>query len=151
VHLRIPKGEILLSLLFAALGILWIAGGVGMPFWEGFAPSSGFLPLVYGGLLVVLSLAALGTQFAGGEEAGEHVEPLKKPLLILAALTAGVTGITVAGFAASMLLLLLFLFVVVERLPIVRSAIVSAATVALLVLIFHTWLGIPLPLGPMGF
>jgi hypothetical protein len=39
---------------------------------------------------------------------------------------------------------------VVERLPIVKSALVAAATTAVLFLIFKTWLGVTLPIGPLG-
>ncbi len=50
-----------------------------------------------------------------------------------------------------MFLLLLFLFAVVERLPVLRSVLVVAgATTAALILIFRTWLGVPFPVGPLG-
>ena len=45
---------------------------------------------------------------------------------------------------------LLALFIVVERLPVVPSLGVAAATAAGLHFLFRVWLGVPLPQGPLG-
>jgi hypothetical protein len=42
----------------------------------------------------------------------------------------------------------MFLYAYVERLPLVRAIVVSAATTAILALVFEHWLSIPLPLTP---
>ena len=77
-------------------------------------------------------------------------EPVGKPLVILVALTAAAIGVEAAGFGVAVFLLLLFLFAVVERLPVLRSLLVAGATTAALILIFRTWLGVPFPVGPLG-
>jgi hypothetical protein len=77
-------------------------------------------------------------------------QPARKPLVVLAALTAAVVGVEPAGFGPSVFLLLAFLFAVVERLPVLRSLVVAGATTAVLILIFKSWLGVPLPTGPLG-
>jgi hypothetical protein len=71
-------------------------------------------------------------------------------LAILLALTAAAVGVEPAGFGVAVFLLLVFLFAVVERLPVLRSLIVAGATTAALILIFRTWLAVPLPAGPLG-
>lgn len=137
------KGELALALAFLALGGLWVAKGAGMSLWEGFAPDSGFLPLIYGVLLSGLSLAVLAQVLAGRPvPAGESI---RKPLVVLAALTAAVTALPWVGFAISVFALLLFLYAIVERLPWLTATIVSAATTGALYLVFKTWLGVPLP------
>ena len=148
----LPKGEYLLCGLFALLGVIWIAIAARMPFWEGFAPQSGFLPFVYGLALLALSGATLFSLISEPPtyEEATASEPLRKPLTILAALAAAVIGLNAAGFATAIFLLLLFLFVVVERLSPVMSTIVAAATVAVLVFVFRWWLNVPLPIGPFG-
>ena len=101
-------------------------------------------------MLTALALASL----AGASlqpEAAPDTPPVVKPLVILVALTAGVIGIDVAGFGPAVLLLLMFLFAAVERLPIIRSTLVAAGTTAALILIFRIWLGVPLPAGLFGF
>ncbi len=70
---------------------------------------------------------------------------------MLLALAAGVAGIEPAGFFAAMFLTMLFLFRIVEKSSLVSSVIASAATSAVLTLVFRTWLGVPLPKGPWGF
>jgi putative tricarboxylic transport membrane protein len=146
---RFAQGEVILALLFAALGILWLVTALGMPFWQGFAPESGFVPFWYGVILVGLSAAILVNLFRQ-KEAGTETPPIGKPLLVLAALAAGILGLEPAGFGPAVFLLLLFMFVAMEKLPIFRSIVVAAATTGVLLLIFKVWLRIPLPTGPFG-
>jgi hypothetical protein len=146
---RPASGEVGLALLFATVGAVWIAGALGLPFWEGFAPQAGFLPFIYGVILASLSAAVLVELFRTENEAVD-LQPTAKPLLVLAALTAAVVGVQAAGFGIAIFLFLLFLFAAVERLPFVRSLIVSAVTTALLIGVFRIWLGVPLPVGPFG-
>jgi len=149
MHSRSDWGEAVLALMFAALGLLWAATALGMPFWEGFAPQSGFVPFWYGAILIGLSVAILVNLFRQ-KEADPERPPIGKPLIVLAALAGGIVGLEVAGFGPAVFLLLLFLFVVIEKLPVVRSLIVSGATTAVLLILFRYWLGIPLPVGPLG-
>jgi putative tricarboxylic transport membrane protein len=142
MHLRAVRGELGLALFFAALGALWIVRAARMPMWEGFAPDSGFLPLVYGILLTGLALAAAGqVLLAHHGPPQEH----RKPLLVLVILGAAVSALPVAGFVISVFLLLFFLYAVVERLPWLTSALVSAATTGVLYVVFKIWLGVPFP------
>jgi hypothetical protein len=140
---KVVKGELALALLFAALGALWLARAARMPLWEGFAPSSGFLPLVYGGLLVGLAAAVgLPLVLAPAPADGGSV---RKPLVVLAALAVAVAILPLAGFALTIFLLLAFLYGVVERQPWLTSVAVSAIIAGALYLVFKTWLGVPLP------
>lgn len=146
---RLLNGDVGLALLFAGLGLLWLIGSLGLPFWEGFAPQSGFLPFFYGLLLTGLALAILLGAFLDTEKRFDE-QPIGKPLAILVALTAAAVGVPAAGFGVAVFILLLFLFAAVERLPVLRSILVAGATTAALILIFRTWLAVPLPAGPLG-
>jgi hypothetical protein len=146
---RISYGELALAVFFAVAGVLWIAIAAGMPLWQGFAPNSGFLPLLYGVLLTGLSAAIVASLFVSPQVDADR-QPILKPLLLLGILAATVVGIGVAGFAGSIFLMLVVVFAVLERLPLHWSVLVAAATTASLVLIFKVWLGVPLPLGPLG-
>jgi hypothetical protein len=143
------KGEFALALLFGAVGILWVVVAAGKPLWQGFAPDSGFLPLVYGLLLTVLSAAVI-VDLALRPGGHEERQSLGKPFLLLLVLAATVVGISIVGFAASILLMLIFLFVGLERLPWRWSLAVAFGTTGVLILIFKVWLDVPLPLGPLG-
>jgi Tripartite tricarboxylate transporter TctB family len=140
---RVDKGELVLALVFAALAVLWIAQGARMPLWQGFAPDSGFLPLVYGALLFVLAAAVIVQLLAAKDARAD--EAIRKPMVVLGALIAAVAALPFAGFVVSVFALLLFLYAAVERLPVVTSLAVSGATTGILYLVFRTWLGVPLP------
>ena len=137
------KGELVLALVFAALAALWIAKAATLPLWQGFAPDSGFLPLIYGVALFLLAAAVLGQLLTTEER--RPGEAIRKPLVILGALVATVAALPFAGFAIAVFALLLFLYAAVERLPLVASILVSGATTGVLYLVFKTWLGVPLP------
>ena len=142
--MKIAKGELGLALAFAALGALWIARAASMRLWDGFAPASGFMPLGYGVLLVALAAAVAFTAERMPEE------PVRKALVVLAVVAATIVGLSLIGFALSVFFLLFVLFKVVERLPLVRSIAVAIGVTAVLFLVFRTWLGVPLPRGPLG-
>ena len=142
---RPAPGEVLLALFFAVLGILWIVAALRMPLWEGFVPQSGFMPLWYGAILAALAGAIL---LFNREKKAE--EPVGKALVVVALLAAAIVALELAGFAPALFVLLLVLFTAVEKLPLGRSALVAAATTAVLYLVFKTWLGVKLPAGLIG-
>lgn len=151
MKLRGLEGELALCAVFIAAGAFWVAVAAGMPLWDGFAPATGFLPLVYGALLAVLAIAATLVDVLGRTEGGEARTPVRRPLMVLLALAAGCAGIETAGFFASMLLAMLFLFRVAERLPLPGALAAATGCAGGLTLIFRSWLGVPLPAGPWGF
>lgn len=151
MKLRAAWGELLLCLAFAGAGIFWVAIALRMQLWEGFAPASGFLPLIYGVLLIVLAMLATIVDVLGGDAAAETPGPVDRPLLVLAALAAGVAGIELIGFCASMFLAMLFLFRVAEKRSLTASLATAAGSALALVVIFRSWLGVPMPVGPWGF
>ncbi len=156
MRLRAAAGETALAIAFACVGLFWILLSSRMTLWDGFAPGSGFLPLIYGILLVGLALAALllessSADLARADGADAQPQPVRTPIVVLLTLAVGVAGIEPAGFFAAMFLAMLFLFKVVEKLPLLPSVLASAGTSVALTLIFRTWLGVPLPKGAWGF
>jgi putative tricarboxylic transport membrane protein len=107
------------------------------------------MPLWYGILLIALAGLIVANLWLGTEPPAAE-QPIGKPLVVLAALAAAIVGVPLVGFALSIFLLMLVLFVAVERLPLGRSVLVAAAASAVLYLVFRTWLGVPLPVGPLG-
>jgi hypothetical protein len=146
---RVALGELVLAGFFVILGLIWVGAGMRMPLWEGFAPQSGFMPLCYGIALVALTVAVVVNLFRGKEDAKAE-EPIGKPLIVLAVFAAGIAGLEPMGFGPAVFVMLLIMFALVERLPIIRSVLVAAGTTAVLFLIFRTWLNVGLPAGPLG-
>jgi putative tricarboxylic transport membrane protein len=141
------KGDLGIAALFAALGLVWLLDSLDLPLWAGFAPDSGFLPLIYGALLFGLAVAVAVSLLAGPSEVVER-EPPAKPFLVLAALVVCVAAAPFIGFVLPLFALMMFLYAYVERLPLIRSFLASAGTTAVLVVVFEHWLKIPLPLSP---
>ncbi|HEX6415458.1 MAG TPA: tripartite tricarboxylate transporter TctB family protein [Burkholderiales bacterium] len=137
------RGELVLALFFTLIGALWILRALRMPLWEGFAPDSGFLPLVYGVLLATLAAVVL-LQLALAKDSS-NAETIRKPLVVTGALVGAVAALPIAGFVISVFALLLFLYAGVERLRLVTSGIAAAAITGFLYLVFKVWLGVPLP------
>ena len=137
------RGELVLALFFTLIGALWILRALRMPLWDGFAPDSGFLPLVYGALLAALAVVVL-LQLALVKDSS-NAETIGKPLIVMGALIAAVAALPIAGFVISVFALLVFLYAGVERLRLLPSAIAAAAITGSLYLVFKAWLGVPLP------
>ena len=146
---RVAIGELVLAAFFVALGLLWVGAAIRMPLWEGFAPQSGFMPLWYGVILIGLTVAVVVNLFLQKDDAKKE-EPIGKPLIVLVVFAAGIAGLEPMGFGPAVFLMLLFMFALVERLPIISSVLAAAGTTAVLFLIFRTWLNVGLPVGPLG-
>ena len=137
------RGELVLALFFTLIGALWLLRALRMPLWDGFAPDSGFLPLLYGALLAALAAVVL-LQLALVKDSS-NAETIRKPLIVMGALIAAVAALPIAGFVISVFALLVFLYAGVERLRLLPSAIAAAAITGSLYLVFKAWLGVPLP------
>jgi hypothetical protein len=146
---RIAIGELVLAAFFVALGLVWVGTAIRMPLWQGFAPQSGFMPLWYGIVLIGLTVAVLVNLFFSNDGAKAE-DPIGKPLIVLATFAAAIFGLEPMGFGPTVFLMLLFMFALIERLPLIPSVVVAASTTAVLFLVFRTWLKVTLPVGPLG-
>ncbi len=148
---RLLNGDAGLAALLGAVGLYWMVGAVPLGFWRGFAPAAGFLPFCYGLVLLALSAAVLGQIGTGrADGAAPDQAGFAKPVLIMVVIGVALLGLQSAGFAISIFLTLLVLFVLVERLRFLPSLAVTLAITAGLHLLFRVWLGVPLPKGPLG-
>lgn len=149
---RERAGELLLGLVFVGAGVFWVYQALKLPLWDGFAPASGFVPLIFGILLTALAAVAVAVDaLLPREGSTDETSPVRSTLLVILAMIAAASGIEVAGFAASVFLATLFLYVVVERHSMLASLLASGGTAAVLTVVFRNWLGVPLPAGPWGF
>jgi hypothetical protein len=145
------KGELAFAALFAAVGLYWVAGSFDFAIWSGFAPDSGFLPLVFGLLLLALSVGVIVMLLTTPVDETVEREPLAKPLKILGALILAVASLGFIGFAIPLFLMMLFMFAYVEKLPLIRSLVVSAVVSGIFLLVFARWLQVPVPVFPWSY
>lgn len=144
------SGDTAFAGLFAIVGLFWAVRSLDLPLWSGFAPDSGFLPMIFGGLLFLLSAAVAVISIVDPDPADKR-EPLRKSMLVLAALVATVVACGFIGFVLPLFAMMLFIYAYLERLPLVASVGVSAATTTFLVLVFVSWLAVPMPLWPWEY
>lgn len=150
MRLRIGGGDLALSAVFAALGLVWVMGAAELPRWDRETPGPGFLPLVFGVLL--LGFAAVSAAQAILTPAGpaEDQAGLRKPLMVLLITAGAVTALETAGFVLAIFAMLFALYAVVERKAPVPALLAAAAVTGSLHVIFAVCLAVPLPPGPFG-
>lgn len=146
---------------------LVLAGIFGAALWEAwtfqysteFAPGPGFAPVWLSAIGVALALIiAVGAWRAAPRQAasGAAPEPLdRKGLGRVAATLIGLVVmlalVPYLGFVTSVLLFLLFLTLAVQRLRPLTGLLASGITVGLVYVVFVRLLGVPMPVGPLGF
>lgn len=170
-------GTVLALLVMAALGIgvAFVAPGYGLDV-DGERIGPGFLPLVAGVGLALLSLVQLASQLRGAaaarRERGAGTEPhpatdtdpeesadvlgrtsadrTRNMRLVTAAIVVTVLLIPVIGFLESFLLLLLFVSIVVERRPVLPAVAITLVAVTVVYVIFVVLLNVRLPMGALA-
>lgn len=150
MKLRIEGGDLFLSLTFAALGLVWVMGAADLPLWDRETPGPGFLPMVFGVLLLGFAgLSAVQSVFAPTEPA-EDQGGFRKPLMVLLISALAVSALQTLGFVLTIFAMLLALYALVERKPLVSAFVAAVAVTGALHVIFVVWLKVALPLGPFG-
>ena len=147
---RIGWGDLGLSLTFAALGLVWVLGAADLPKWDRETPGPGFLPRLFGVLLLGLALATAVQSVLAPAAVTEDQGGFRKPLLVLLTSALAVTTLETAGFPLTVFLMLAGLYALVERKPPLTALLVAAAVTGALHMIFAVWLAVPLPLGVFG-
>jgi hypothetical protein len=135
--------------VFVAAGAILYAISGDLPFGALSMPGAGMMPKLVIGLMMLFGLILV-------LRAGES-PPLSTidwrdigHAACVVAVAAGATVLyTMAGFLATMVLLLFVLLAVVERKPVLRAAAVSVGVVALAYVVFSALLKTPLPRGTL--
>ena len=149
------RSETAVAAGFALFGLTWVIKALDLPYMGEFAPGSGFLPLWLGVTLTGLSLVLIARRWR--VTAAEPAEPRaatggwRKPALVAAGLWACIGAISFLGFLISVTTYLVWLLRIVERRSWAVSLAIGVGTPVLLVAAFRAGLGVPLPLGPLGF
>jgi hypothetical protein len=155
------RGELIMGAALGLLGLFWALVSLKLKYMSEFAPGSGFLPFWLGVALVVLSIlfiigrlrkGALNHAHTGDDSNGDSLTPISgRPVAIALGLIVCVGVIDYVGFIAAVTVYLVYLTRLIERESWLASLSVSAGATVVLYLIFHSWLGVPLPRGPWGF
>jgi hypothetical protein len=149
-------------------GVL-LALGFGAALWEAtsfqyrteFAPGPGFAPVWISAIAIVIALLIASNAFREGrrakaDENSAPAEPIERRGLArvgatLAGLVAMLALVPFIGFVPAMFAFLVFLTLLVQRLPFATGLAVSAGTVVFVYVVFVHFLDVPIPRGPLGF
>lgn len=147
---QVSRGDLGVSLIFLVLGLVWVLGASDLPRWDRETPGPGFLPLVFGVLLMGFAVLAAAQSILAPAPPAEDQGGFRKPLMVLAISALAVTALEAAGFVLTMFGMLLALYALVERKRPLVALVGATVVTGALHLIFAVWLAVPLPLGPFG-
>ena len=147
---RLQNGDAVFSLLLIIIGAFVIYGSLELGIWDGRTLRAGFLPMVSGAALVGLSLACLAESLGSRARRSRDIR-FAKPALVLAILLIAIVALPMVGASSSIFLMMMAIFIFIERIAFLQSAMVAGMVATALHLIFTVWLGVPVPVGPFGF
>jgi putative tricarboxylic transport membrane protein len=136
-----------------AFGVAATIEALKLPFGSVTRPGAGFFPLCLAGALTMVAASLLVRSLRGCSDAAEDVASAGRwgrATATLGALLVYALLLEKIGFAVATVLLIAFLFRVVEpqRWPIALGG--ALATVVVCHVLFRVWLGVRLPIGPWG-
>src|SRR5882672_308491 len=116
-------------------------------------PGAGFFPLWYGLAIIGLSLLLIVSHLRRGSDRGNAIDwtRLGRAFSTWFALALSVALFKPLGFVISFALLTYFIVAVMYRRPLKTAALVAVASAAGFYLVFDRALGVPLPVGILGF
>ncbi len=134
-----------IEIFCAFIGAVWVYMGVfEYGFWTDKTPGGGFIPVLFGGLTVILCLVFL---FRGQSKAVTINKHIWLPVLAVAAAMA---CISVLGMIATLLIMVFAWLRFYEKYTAVRAGIISGIVVAFVFGVFGMWLQVPFPAGLIG-
>ena len=116
-------------------------------------PGPGFFPLWYGVAMLALSVLLIVSHLRQGYARGNAIDwtKLGRALSTWFALAVSVALFKPLGFVVSFALLTYFIVAVMYRRPLATAALAAVASAGGFYLVFDRALGVPLPVGLLGF
>jgi hypothetical protein len=151
----VRRADAVAGLLLLGFGLWFAAAALGrLTYWGPNGPGSAFLPAWLGGAMAVLAVALLARALRA---AGPDVAWLPRgPGLVRLVAVVGVTVALVAllrvvGMTLGVALFLLVVLRLIERHRWPTAVGIAAGVATLNYLVFTYWLGVPFPVGVLGF
>jgi putative tricarboxylic transport membrane protein len=147
------SGDLWSGVALAVLGLYIIVQSRQWEYLGPDGPGAGFFPLWYGVAMLGLSLLLIVSQLKRAAARGNAIEWVKlgRALSTWFALAVSVALFKPLGFVISFALLTYFIVAVMYRRPLATAALTAVASAAGFYLVFDLALGVPLPVGVLGF
>ncbi len=144
------------SIVLFMLSVFYVAEALKMPLRAGKSPGAGWLPLILGILMILLSVLLLVSAARRPASADSVVtwptgRGLINNLSILGCLAVSIVVLETAGYLASTFVFLLILFFVLGKYSWKFSVPFALGSAIALYWLFKVWLNIPLPAGFIDF
>jgi len=147
------SGDLWSGVALAALGLYIVFQARQWEYLGPEGPGAGFFPLWYGVAILGLSVLLIVPHLRRGSDRGNAIDwaRLGRALSTWLALAVSVALFKPLGFVISFALLTYFIVAVMYRRPLATAALVAVASAAAFYLVFDRALGVPLPVGILGF
>ena len=147
------SGDLWSGVALAALGAYIVIQARQWEYLGTDGPGAGFFPFWYGVAILGLSALLIVSHLRRGSARGNAVDwtRLGRAFSTWFALAASVALFKPLGFVISFALLTYFIVAVMYRRPLKTAALVAIASAAGFYLVFDRALGVPLPVGILGF
>jgi putative tricarboxylic transport membrane protein len=147
------SGDLWSGVALAALGAYIVIQARQWEYLGAEGPGAGFFPLWYGVAMLGLSALLIVSHLRRVSARGNPIEWVKvgRALSTWFALAVSVALFKPLGFVVSFALLTYFIVAVMYRRPLKTAALVAVASAAGFYLVFDRALGVPLPVGVLGF
>jgi putative tricarboxylic transport membrane protein len=147
------SGDLWSGIALAALGVYIVVQARQWDYLTPEGPGAGFFPLWYGLAIIGLSLLLIVSHLRRGSDRGNAIDwtRLGRAFSTWFALALSVALFKPLGFVISFALLTYFVVAVMYRRPLKTAALTAVASAAGFYLVFDRALGVPLPVGIMGF
>jgi putative tricarboxylic transport membrane protein len=147
------SGDLWSGVALAALGLYIVFQARQWEYLGPEGPGAGFFPLWYGLAIIGLSLLLIVSHFRRTSARGSAIDwtRLGRAFSTWFALAVSVALFKPLGFVISFALLTYFIVAVMYRRPLKTAALVAVASAAGFYLVFDRALGVPLPVGILGF
>ena len=147
------SGDLWSGIALAALGAYIVIQARQWEYLGPEGPGAGFFPLWYGIAILGLSVLLIVSHLRRGSARGNAIDwtKLGRALSTWFALAVSVALFKPLGFVVSFALLTYFIVAVMYRRPLATAALVAVASAGGFYLVFDLALGVPLPVGVLGF
>jgi len=153
------KYELISSLVWMALGVLFLIGSIGLGPGKSDEPGPGFFPFVMAACLISFSsIHFISSLIRGGQvnvATSKRFWPkgsgIKRILFTIIFLVGFVLALNCLGFILNTFLFMLIMLRLVERQKWLRVFLIGSLTTVLSYSIFQLWLRSNLPAGFLGF
>src|SRR5256714_12172189 len=147
------SGDLWSGVALAALGVYIIVQARQWEYLGSDGPGAGFFPLWYGVAILGLSVVLIVSTLRRGSGGGNPIAwaRLGRAFSTWVSLAVSVALFKPLGFVISFALLTYFIVAVMYRRPLAIAALTAVASAAGFYLVFDRALGVPLPVGVLGF